>query len=491
MSQAPAQPQHHTEVVVIGAGFGGLGMALRLQRANRSFVVLEAAASLGGTWRDNRYPGVACDVKSHLYGLSMALNPDWSRPYAAGPEIQAYLERVAAEAGLGRHIRFGQRVVGLRWDVSGRRWHVRTQAGLWITARAVVMAHGPLHRPAYPNLPGLSDFQGEVVHTARWPESLDLRGRTVAVVGTGASAVQVIPAIAPQVSGLDVFQRTPAWVLPKDERPYSRLRRWAYRTLPGLARLHRALLYASNELRMLPLRRPKLAGALAGVVRWQIQREVADPHTARALTPSYTLACKRVLLSNDYLPTFNAGHVRLVTSSIQRVTPDGLRTEDGAHHPADVLILATGFVVDPRDYLADLPIEGLNGANLGASWAAGARAYLGTTVTGFPNLFMLGGPNTGIGHTSLVFMLECQMTHVLRCLELADARGVAAVHPSQEALDTFDAWVQRELSRTVWATGCRSWYQQDDGRVFAIWPLPTWRFWWLTRRANAADYRSA
>ena len=485
-----AHPGTEVSVLVIGAGFGGLAAAFRLREAGfRDVVVLEKADRPGGTWRENTYPGVACDVQSHLYSLSFAPKADWSRRYAHGDEIQAYIERdVVARFGLGPHLRLGREVVSASWDEQAARWWVRTAGGETWSARYVVSATGPLHVPSMPDVPGLASFRGKVMHSARWDSHHDLTGARVASIGTGASAIQYIPAIAPRVSRLHVFQRTPAWVLPRDDRAYSPAAQWAFAHVPGARAAHRAALYWRNEARMLPLAHARLARALQGVAAANLRRQVRDPEVARRLTPNETIGCRRALLSNDYYPAFDLPHVELVTEPIARFTENAVITSDGAVREVDAVVCGTGFVVDPRRYLERMPIQGRGGLTLGEAWRDGARAYLGISIPRFPNLFQLVGPNTGLGHNSILFMIEAQLDHVVAVLAASRARGVEVVEARPEALDRFDRVVQDGLKGTVWASGCKSWYQQPDGRNFSIWPFATWRYWLAARSLVAEDY---
>lgn len=495
---AAAAGRHHTvqplscDVAIVGAGLGGLCMALQLlAQGNRDFVILEQHHDVGGTWRDNTYPGAACDVQSHLYSLSFEPKADWSTRYAGWREIQQYVREIVQRRDLHGFIRFGQRVNSARFDAAIGRWTIGTDTGVYVSARHLVMATGPLHRPAIPQLPGLSDFQGPLFHSARWDHAVDLRGKRVAAIGTGASAVQYCPEIAPEVQQLHIFQRTPAWVIPRDDRAYSAAARWLFARLPGLRRLHRSWLYALNESRVWPFLKPGLGRPFEWMCRAWLRSQVHHPATAQALTPSFRIGCKRVMRSNAWYPMFNRPNVELVTAGIREIRPHSIVTDDGTERPVDAIILGTGFVVDPRIYLREFPIIGLNGRDLRDEWRSGAQAYYGVTVNGFPNLYHLLGPNTALGHNSVVFMIESQVRYALSCMRAVRARRAAYLDVKPQVQRRHNEALQQALAHSVWATGCTSWYQQDDGRNFTLWPHTTLRYWYATRNVDADDYSFA
>jgi cation diffusion facilitator CzcD-associated flavoprotein CzcO len=483
-----AEPER-VEVAIVGAGFGGLCMAIQLLACGeRNFVVLEKADEVGGTWRDNQYPGAECDVQSHLYSYSFSSKPDWSRRYAGWEEIQQYILDTAERHGVRPYVRFGRRVVGLQFDEGAGRWLVETAPGHGYSARHVVLATGPLHVPHVPDIPGLDRFRGRVFHSACWDKSYDFAGKRVASLGTGGSAIQYCPRIAPQVSRLFVHQRTPAWVIPRDTRCYPEGVRRRFARFDAWRRLHRARLYWSNESRVWPLFHPALARVVQRLAAWNIRRAVGDPGLARRLTPDYTIGCKRILISNDWYPMFRRSNVELVTEAIREVTASGIVTADGVERPVDCIVFGTGFVVDPRIYMQHFPVLGLPGHELARDWRDGAEAYYGISVAGYPNLHQLVGPNTALGHNSIIFMIEAQVRYVIECMRLLRERGAdwLAVQPQAQA--EFNARVQAGLRGTVWSSGCRSWYQQADGRNFTIWPWSTWRYWLETRKVDASRY---
>jgi cation diffusion facilitator CzcD-associated flavoprotein CzcO len=485
----PHDPQGNLEVVIVGAGFGGLCMAIQLlARGVRNFVVLEKGTEVGGTWRDNSYPGAECDVQSHLYSFSFAPKADWSQRYAGWREIQQYILDTTERYALRQYIRHNQQVTGLHFDRGQARWRVMTASGLEFVARHVVLATGPLHVPQLPKLPGLERFRGRVFHSAQWDHGYDLAGKRVASIGTGGSAIQYCPRIAPDVARLHVFQRTPAWVIPRDTRTYGAGTKRRFARFDTWRRLHRARLYWTNESRAWPIFHPALARVIQGFARLHIRRSVRDAELARRLTPDYTIGCKRVLISNEWYPMFRRPNVELVTDGIREITEQGIVTSDGIERPVDCIILGTGFVVDPRIYMQGFPVTGLPGHDLARDWQAGAEAYYGISVAGFPNLHQLVGPNTALGHNSVIFMIEAQVQYVLDCMRVIRERGADYLVVDAQAQSGFNARLQDAMKSTVWSTGCRSWYQQDDGRNFTIWPWSTWRYWLETRRVDASRY---
>lgn len=460
---------HSVRVVIIGAGFSGLGMAIRLRQAGiTDFVILERAGALGGTWRDNSYPGCACDVQSSLYSFSFAPNPDWSRTYSPQPEIWAYMERVAAEYDINRHFAFDQTVSGAVWDDASQRWTVTTTTGSW-TSAFVVMASGPLSEPVLPAIPGLASFQGHTFHSARWDHTLDLKGKRVAVIGTGASAIQFVPKIQLEAQQLDLYQRSAPWVLPRWDHAVPQWRKSLYRRVPAAQKLERAVLYTLREALLFPFRHPEAGRAVEWVATRHLRSQVADPSLRAKLVPNYRIGCKRILVSDDYYPAVAKPNVSLITDSIATVTPNGVQTSGGPERRADVIILGTGFrATDPP--LAPY-IVGRNGTSLADAWRGSPVAYLSTTEAGFPNLFMLLGPNAAIGHTSILLIAEAQIEHIVRLLQTAHERNAGAIAPTAAAQQRYVEWVDQRLSTTVWNVGgCGSWYLDRTGRNSALWP---------------------
>ena len=481
----PAVPHHR--VAVIGAGFSGLGAAIRMRQVGiEDFVVLERADEVGGTWQANTYPGCQCDVASHLYSFSFMPNPDWSRGYSEQPEIWDYLRRCADRGGVRPHLRVGCEVLEAGWEEQGQRWRIETSTGP-LTADVLVAGPGGLSEPKVPDLPGLETFAGPVFHSAAWDHDVDLRGKRVAVIGTGASAIQIVPSIQPEVARLDVFQRTPPWIVPHGDRPIGRFKRFLYRVFPPAQKLARAGIYMSREPLVLGLvHRPKLLRAIERIATRHMHSQVPDPELRRRLTPDYRIGCKRILPSNNWYPALVRDNVELISDGIAEVRPEGIVDGAGELHELDAIVMATGFKV------MDLPIaERVRGRDgtLAEAWRDGVQAYLGTTISGFPNLFMLVGPNTGLGHNSIVYMIESQLNYVLDCLRVMDERGLASVDVRPEAQRAFNEDLQRRLEGTVWnAGGCASWYLDEHGFNRTIWPGQTWTFRRLTRRFDPQRY---
>jgi cation diffusion facilitator CzcD-associated flavoprotein CzcO len=481
------EPEHH-HVAVIGAGFGGIGTAIRLrQQGYHDIIVFDRGDDVGGTWRDNTYPGCACDVPSHMYSFSFAPNPDWSRSFSPQPEIWAYLRRCVSTYGLRPHLRLGHEVLGATWDERCGRWLIDTSRGRY-SADVLVAAGGPLSEPSVPDLPGLSTFAGEAFHSARWNHDLDLTGRRVAVIGTGASAIQFVPQIASQVARLTVFQRTAPWVMPRADRAITAAERRLFRMFPPAQRLARAGIYWGREGMATGFLHPAVMRVAQRVARRHLHTAITDATLRARLTPNYTMGCKRVLLSNDYYPALTRDNVEVITDGIAEVRPAGIVTRDGALHETDTIIFGTGFHVTDSP-MANL-IRGRDGRTLAETSQGSMRAYLGTSVTGFPNLFMLLGPNTGLGHTSVVFMIECQVAYLLAMLRHLDRTGVRAIEPTPQAQERFVVDVDRRMTGTVWNHGgCRSWYLDATGRNSTLWPGYTWSYWLRTRRFDPGAYR--
>jgi len=477
------------KVLIVGAGFGGIGMAIALLKAGLSdFVILEKASDLGGTWRDNRYPGCACDVPSPLYSFSFELNPAWTRLFAPQQEIWDYLRACAAKYGIASRVRYGRRVESMEWDHAARLWTVRTSDGERYLAHAVVSGAGALHIPKYPDLPGVGGFAGDSFHSAHWDHSVDLSGKRVAVIGTGASAIQFVPTVARQAAHLSVFQRTPPWIHPRADVAIPDRMRDAFSAVPAAPRGLRYAIYWLMEMRAVGFAvDPRLMSPLAAMARRHLERQVPDPALRARLTPDYTIGCKRILMSSDYYPALRRPNVSLVTDGISQIVPSGLVTAAGTLHSADVLIHATGFRV--VDAAAELNVTGREGVKLADAWASGVEAYRGITVPGFPNFFLLLGPNTGLGHTSVVFMIETQVQHVLSCLRLLSRERATTIEAKAAPTRRYNDGLQRRLRRAVWsAGGCHSWYLDDAGINRAIWPGFSFEYWARTRGARRADY---
>lgn len=475
-------------VLIIGSGFSGLCLAIQLARAGFGDVtLLEKSDRVGGTWRDNTYPGAACDSPSFAYCFSFEQKTDWSRKWAPQAEILGYLQHCARKYDLLRRIRFHTEVESARFDTDAGVWRVRTSAGEELEAEVLVSGVGQLNRPAVPDLPGLGEFRRPWFHSARWRHEVELAGRDVAVVGNAASAIQFVPEIAPGVRTLTIFQRSANWMIPKNDRLYSeREKRWFGR-FPWLARLYRGWIWLSFESRW-PLFRGNafLARRVSELALRSMREQVRDPALQAALVPDYPIGAKRILISDDYYATLGRPNVRVVTQPIARVERDAVVTSDGTSHPADVLVLATGF--ESTSFLEPMKIEGRLGRSLHELWRDGAEAYLGLTVSGFPNFFMMYGPNTNLGHNSIVFMIECQTRYIVDALTRMAQRGIAWIDLRRDVLDAYNRRLQQELADTVWVRTDHSWYKNAAGRITNNWSGSTIRYAWRTRRADLALY---
>ncbi|WP_321895117.1 flavin-containing monooxygenase [Paraburkholderia heleia] len=488
---APARTGDPLGIAIIGTGFAGLGMAIRLlQSGNQDFAVFEKADSVGGTWRDNHYPGCACDVQSHVYSFSFAPNPRWTRMFAPQPEIRAYLNRCVDRFRLVPWLNFGHELTNATWDEAAHCWRIAFANGRRVTARVLISGMGGLSRPALPAIAGLDTFEGKTFHSQHWDHDYALEGKRVAVIGTGASAIQFVPQIAPRVAQLWLFQRTPPWIMPKPDRAISGFEQWLFRTLPFTQALARAALYWLLEMRVLGFAvHPALMKNVQKLALRHIRHQVPDPELRAAVTPDYTIGCKRVLISNDYYPALSRKNVQVVTNAIERVDRTGVVTADGVHHEVDCLIYGTGFQV--ADPFPPGTIVGRGGIDIVETWRNGAHAYLGTSLPGYPNFFMLVGPNTGLGHNSMVFMIESQIEYVLGALAAMrdDRADSIEVRPCVEA--RYNERIQNKLGRAIWSVGgCRSWYLDPrNGRNTTLWPGFTWRFRRATAHFSLADYQ--
>jgi cation diffusion facilitator CzcD-associated flavoprotein CzcO len=481
----------HVGVLICGSGFAGLGLAIRLaQRGHNDYLVIERGREVGGTWRDNTYPGAACDVPSHVYSFSFELNPNWSRSFSPQSEIQDYLRATAEKYGVLDRCLFETAMTCAQWDEGAQVWRIETTAGVF-TADVFVPAVGSLAEPALPDIPGIGSFAGEIFHSARWNHDADLDGKRVAVIGTGASAIQVVPAIADRVAHLDVYQRTPPWIMPRHDRDYPRLEKLAYRYLPGVQRLAREAIYWGREVYVLGFAfEPKIMRAAQRVATKHIGAQIADPQLRARVTPDWQIGCKRILLSNDWYPTLQKPNVDLVTDGIAEVRPNAVVTRDGTVREVDAIVLATGF------HATDSPtfelIHDAAGRSLASSWSEhGMQAYKGASVSGFPNMMFVIGPNTGLGHTSMVFMAESHINYVLSALDEMRRHGLATFDVRDEVQDEYNTKLQRRMKRTIWTRGgCASWYIDAHGNNTTLWPGFTFTFRAMTRHFDLAAYRT-
>lgn len=478
--------------IIIGAGFSGICMAIKLKEAGmNNFVILERNAHLGGTWYDNAYPGAACDVQSHLYSYSFELNPNWSMQFGPQEEILRYIEYCAEKYGINSYFRFNQTVIKAGFDEANVLWHVRTADGREYSAPVLISCTGGLSQPAVPEFKGLSDFKGSAFHTARWDKSFDLAGKNVAVLGTGASAIQVVPAIAPKVKNLFLFQRTPPWILPKPDGPISAFRKWLYNHSRFMLSFYRSRLYWIHEMMAVGFtKNPVIMKLFSKVALLNIRRNIADKTLRQKVTPNYVIGCKRILLSNDYYPALQRSNVEVITESVDHFSPTGVVTTDGKTREVDAIVFATGFHAAEGVLVYD--IKGKNGLSLNDAWRNGAEAYLGTTVSGFPNFFLIVGPNVGLGHTSMIIMIEAQVHYIMEALTKMKAVNARYINLKKDELRSFNTELQDKLAKTVWQSGgCHSWYQDRNGKNVTLWPGFTFSFVKRTKQFEPDKYEIA
>lgn len=483
-----ADAKYDHEFLIIGSGFSGLGAAIALRRSGRDdLVILERADAIGGTWRDNTYPGCGCDVPTPLYSYSFAPNPEWSHFFARQEEIRAYIEDCADRFDVRRYVRLDTEVIATEWEEDEQRWRVSLADGEQLTARFVIAGLGGLTRPAYPEIAGLDEFEGPVMHSAAWDHSVEIEGRRLAVIGTGASSIQLTPEVAKVAAHVDVFQRTPPWVFPKMDITFGRLAKAMFRRLPLTQRLLRAAVFWFSESIAYPLtKRPALTKLLELYSRLHLRLSVPDADLRAQLTPNYRAGCKRMLPSNDYWRSLTRANVDLVSSPIERVTPTGVLCADGSERGADVLICSTGF--DIAGHVAEVEVRGRGGLTTAEAWADGFTAHRGTMVSGFPNFFMLAGPNTGTGSTSQIYMVEAQIEYVMRALDELDRRGAVVVEARADAQRAYNEWIDAQMQRTVWLSGCGSWYLDESGKNRVLYPDFSSRFRSSTRRFRPEEH---
>ncbi|QEY62213.1 NAD(P)/FAD-dependent oxidoreductase [Metapseudomonas lalkuanensis] len=490
MTASPRPSARHCKIAIIGSGFSGLGMAIRLkQKGENDFLMFEKEPGIGGTWRVNNYPGCGCDVQSHLYSFSFEPNPNWTRMFAKQEEIKAYLEGCWEKYRLQDKTLLGTEITRLAWNDVDELWQIEDAAGNRYSAQFVVSGMGALSTPSIPPLNGLSNFKGETFHSQQWNHDYDLTGKRVAVVGTGASSIQFVPQIQKQVAQLDLYQRTAPWIMPKPDRAISEGERSRFKRFPFLQQLWRGAIYTVLESRVIGFAlTPKVMKLAEWVARGYIKRKIKDPVLRAKVTPDYTMGCKRVLISNDYYPALTQPNVDVITDGIQEIRKNSIVTADGKEREIDAIIFGTGFT--PSDPLPRGVVFGRNGVDLLDTWPQGPEAYKGTLTAGFPNLFFLMGPNTGLGHNSMVYMIESQIHYVLGALDLLDARRLRSLEVKRDVQDKFNGKLQGSLGKTVWnAGGCMSWYLHPvSGRNCTVWPGFTWRFRLLTRNFDPAAY---
>jgi len=483
--------RRHVHVLIVGSGFAGLGAAIRLAKDGiDDYVVIDRGREVGGTWRDNTYPGAACDVPSHLYSFSFELNPDWSRSFSPQPEIREYLRRTAQKYGtLDKHV-FNTELTRAAWDDEAQQWQVDTSTGNY-TADVLVPAVGALCEPNLPDIPGIESFAGEIFHSARWDHDADLTGKRVALIGTGASAIQIGPAIAKTVGHLDVYQRTAPWIMPRHDRGYSKLETLAYRHVPYLQRIAREAIYWGRETYALGFGyRPQILNVAQRVAERHIAKQIRDESLRAAVTPNWQIGCKRILISNDWYPMLTRDHVDLVTDGIAEIRPNAIVAKDGTVREVDAIVVATGFHVTDSPTFEN--IYGAEGRSMADVWRdKGMQAYKGSTVAGFPNLMLLVGPNTGLGHTSMVYMIESQLNYLSSTLQEMQRYDLATFDVREDVQRAYNEKLQQHMKHTIWTTGgCASWYLDAHGNNTTLWPGFTFVFRQLTRRFDRDAYRT-
>lgn len=488
MFNSSANSNKNVRIAIIGTGFGGLGLAIRLKQAGfEQFTLYEKAADVGGVWRDNTYPGAACDVPSHLYSFSFEQELGWKNRYGTSQEIYQYLRHCADKYDIRPYVQFNTEIASAEFDALQGVWHIQSTTGEHFEAEFLVGAVGQLNRPAYPKLKGIENFKGKAFHSARWDHDYDLNGKRVAVIGTGASAIQFVPEIAKEVAHLDVYQRSAPYVIPKPDRVYQPLEKKAFRKLPILQSLDRALQYGHHEIRLLAFTTSLNEMPLVEYLfQRHIRKVVKDSKLRHRLMPDYPIGCKRILISNQWYETLTQPHVDVIHTGIQEITENGILDTDGNLREVDTIIYGTGFAA--TEFMAPMQIAGLDGRTLKDTWKDGAEAYLGLTVSGFPNFFMLYGPNTNLGHNSIVYMIESQVNYILDAIQTLIKNKLLFTNVRAEVQHEFNQNIQEKMKKTVWAQGCTSWYQTADGKNTNNWPGFTLEYRQRTRRFDIENY---
>ncbi len=475
-------------IAILGAGASGLCAAIQLQRAGfNNFVIYEKTDGVAGTWHDNTYPGAACDVPSHFYSYSFEPKSDWSHKYSPQSEIKAYFEHCASKYGLSPHIRFNTELKSARFDEPTGKWRLTTAAGEEESFDVFVNGCGQLNRPYIPDLAGRDSFRGRAFHSARWEHQYDLTGKRVAVIGNGASAIQFVPRIAPVVAEMCIFQRSPNWIVPRGDYAYSIVAKRVFSDVPAVRTIYRWFFYWQLEKNFFAFRPDTwLAKGFEKAARDHLEANIKDPDLRRTLTPDYPIGCKRILIDDEFYPALARPNVHVVTAGIDRIDADGIVTADGTHRQFDAIIYATGF--DTTHFLAPMEIVGVGGKSLAEEWKSGAEAYLGIAMAGFPNLFMLYGPNTNLGHNSIIFMIECQVRYIVKCVKALANRHLRYLDVKRDEMERYNAAIQAELARSVWAAGCHSWYKTESGKVTNNWSNFTVKYWLDTREPDLAKF---
>jgi cation diffusion facilitator CzcD-associated flavoprotein CzcO len=477
--------------LIIGSGFSGLCAAIKLkEQGEHNFIILERNDWLGGTWYDNHYPGAACDVESHLYSFSFEPNPNWSRQFSPQQEILKYMEHCAAKYDLNKHLQYNTTVTQAFFNEKEGTWTVIAQGGNTFTTRAIISCYGGLSQPMYPDIKGINTFKGEMFHSAKWDKNFEWKNKNIAVIGTGASAIQIVPAIAPDVKQLYLFQRTPPWIMPKPDAEISSLRKWLYNNLPYTQHLYRRRLYWQHELMALGfIKHPGILKFASKLSLRFLKRSVSDEKLRKKLTPDYVMGCKRVLISNEYYPALVRKNVEVIIDSIQQINETGVLTKDGNQRNVDAIIIATGF--QAAEEVSRFAVKGRNGVDLNEAWRHGAEAYLGTTVAGFPNMFLVVGPNTGLGHSSMILMIEAQVNLIMESLKALKQKQAKFIDLKPQVQLDYNKEIQEKLQHTVWQNGgCQSWYQMRNGKNVTLWPGFTFTFINRTKKFEQEKYET-
>lgn len=479
---------HRTGIAIIGSGFSGIGMGIQLKNAGiTDFLIFERAPEIGGTWRDNTYPGVACDVSSHMYSFSFEPNPNWSRMFSPQAEILQYLKNCVKKYEIEPFIKFNTNIAGAEFDEKNSCWTIFTKSGETIVANVFINGMGPLNRPVYPNIKGIETFTGKTFHSSDWDHNFELDGKRVAVIGTGASAIQIVPNIIDKVKTLYLFQRTAPWVLPKLDRDMSGFEKKMFRLFPFTQKFYRYLIYWILESSAMGLViNPRWTKLLEKISLKHLKKSVPDETLRKKLTPKYTLGCKRILLSNDYYTALTKPHSHLVTDGIEKVESNAIITKNGEKIEVDAIIYGTGF--NAAEYPKEFVVKGLNEKTLSDEWKNGPEAYMGTTVKNFPNLFFIVGPNTGLGHNSMIFMIESQVNYIVQCIKILRRNGYKYLDVKDEVQGNYNSEIQKKLEHTVWNSGCVSWYQTPEGKNTSIWPGFTFQYWKRMKKMKTEDF---
>jgi len=486
--QIKKKPIEDIRIAVIGAGFAGIGMGIQLKAAGyKNFTIYEKSKALGGTWRDNTYPGCACDVASHLYSFSFEKNPYWPNVFSQSKDILQYLVYCAKKHNITSHVKFDKEITELRYNQKVLEWTLSTSSNEKEIFDVIINGTGPLNKPFIPTIVGIEQFKGEMFHSSNWKHDCELKGQTVACIGTGASAIQFVPEIVDKVKKLNIFQRTPTWLVPRFDRSYSTITKKCFACIPGLNRIYRTLLYLRNEYYgMAILGYPLFNAMLQKASLFYLRVKVKDPALRKKLTPEYQIGCKRINLSDDYYAALQNPHSALITTPIKSITKNGIITADGVEHCCDTIIFGTGFKT--QEFLQPMQIYGCHDIELTESWGDKAKSFMGVSVSGFPNYFLLLGPNTGLGHNSVIFMIESQIKYVIKTLNFMSSKSIQAVDVKEKHQESFYLTSQKKLKRLSWGTGCNSWYLSKNGENFTIWPGFTFSYWWKTLKFPAGKY---